>query len=1636
MSNENHLNQDAVFILNSLLSELPDIGLMAWNEQGRITSLSAQCRELLQLPASASVGGQIGIFGQSPCKKFIQTYERFRDSCGNQSVEEEYELTRDGRPYWLSLRVKRCPESYSPSLAFLLIVRDVTASRVPPDQVRQLANMSDAALRAIPDAVIMTDTAGYIAQISSGAERVSGYVEEELLGKPATMLSSQLSMENLSQEEGGDCASPQVQMINLLTKDGHRISTEAVTDWITDRDDHVLGFIAVLRELSVRNALQEDLLKQALLLDSVFRQVPFALGVIDTNRNIVQMSDSALALFGYRQDEMADHSTRMIYSTQEEFERVGDVFYRIHPGKPVIASLVDSSGRRFQGRVQVAPLYDAQQSVKGYLFAIEDVTESLAYEEELRRYEQIVSASSDALIFIDKRHTYRAANQVYLDLWQKSKTEIVGAHISDIVGEEFYLRYSRPALKRCFNGKSVFFDSIEVTYPVGRRFVDARHTPYRNEQGEITGVLMTLRDVSQRHLSELAMQYSQDRFELAGNFAQFAVWELDAETRQPVEDLMLRRMLGYSAEDPLDSLDDWLAIVPEPDRRRMAEYFEKLLDHANKEHGDKIECRAQIKNGGVIYVETLMEGRIQEGKRRLVGISRNITSLVRDREELRKYEHMTLAASDGLALIDRQHIYQAVNGFYTRYYGRSRESIVGATVSSLSGERYYRHEFRPMLDRCFAGEELGIAQWLDYPQAGRRRMEVSFTPYRDGTGQISRVLVTTHDITDSYLSQIALQESEEKFRAIFDHVPIGVVILAIEDGAILDANPASLSMHGYEREEYLSLKPWEIVVGITPENFHSEWGRVTERRRSRFESEHWRKGGSKFNVLVDASRMQINTRDVIVSTLTDITHLKRLELQLREQQSQYRVLVESSSAILYSADPKTFHFTFVSPEAEHLLGYPVASWIEEPDFWLNHLHPEDRQWAPDYCMSMVAKRKDHDFDYRMIAADGRVVWLHTVTSVIVADETAVSLVGVMVNITAGKEAEAERWRLSEMIQQSADAILLTDTDFKITYINKAFTELYGYDLDDLRGKRPEILNGEADAETIYPQIYKSLLAGREVFREQLNARKDGSLFYCQHFINPLRNDQGDVVAYMSSQRDISVRLETERALRESEEKYRQIVETAHEGIWVVDAQAKTTFVNPRLAEMLGYTEDQMSGRTLFDFLDPSKDELARRSWKRLLQDGKTTVDLLFQRQDGSDLWSHVSTCLMQNKRGNDPLVMALLTDITEQRKLTEALVRSQKMEAVGQLTGGIAHDFNNILGSILGFAELAQVRFGKIDVKLQEYLGQIETAGGRARDLIRQLLVFSRGENTRSASAIPLGPLINEVVKMLVPMLPGAIEIRTELPHEPISAVVDPLHVQQVLMNLCINARDAIDRRGLITVRLTKRWVTGGQCAICGQVVAGDWVSIRVTDSGRGIDESLRDDIFQPFITSKEVGEGSGMGLAVVRGIVNSYYGHLVVESTPGKGTSFEILLPEERAETEHEIPATEPEADLVRLDGFIILTVDDESQFRTYCNELLSDMGAEVVSCQNGMQALGRYCRDGAQFDMIITDQSMPAMSGTEMVKSLRELGCRVPVILCTAYGQEIDGETLQQLDIVELLLKPVSPGELTAAIGRALAL
>lgn len=390
-------------------------------------------------------------------------------------------------------------------------------------------------------------------------------------------------------------------------------------------------------------------------------------------------------------------------------------------------------------------------------------------------------------------------------------------------------------------------------------------------------------------------------------------------------------------------------------------------------------------------------------------------------------------------------------------------------------------------------------------------------------------------------------------------------------------------------------------------------------------------------------------------------------------------------------------------------------------------------------------------------------------------------------------------------------------------------------------------------------------------------------------------------------------------------------------------------------------------------------------------------------------------------------------DRSNREQLEQQLRQAQKMEAIGQLTGGIAHDFNNILGSILGFAGLASVRCkDSDDEKLGLYLKEITHAGERARDLINQMLTYSRS-GLHSPVPLALAPLIGGTLSLLRPMIPASIEFRMNIESSDLQVFADPAQLEQVIMNLCINSRDAIAERGNITLGLRESDLENSVCMSCHSGFEGRHVELTIRDDGKGIPRQHFEHIFEPFFTTKEIGKGSGMGLPMVHGIVHEYGGHICVESDHSGYTEVKLCFPPysmsvavaDTGEPGHSSPEPPMEQRTRK-----ILIVDDEEALILFYRELLTGAGFDVLHATTGKKALDQFNQQPHAIDMVITDMTMPEMSGLELARAVYQFRPDVPVILCT--GFTINSELASEPSVRRFLRKPVTRNDLLGAVAE----
>lgn len=521
--------------------------------------------------------------------------------------------------------------------------------------------------------------------------------------------------------------------------------------------------------------------------------------------------------------------------------------------------------------------------------------------------------------------------------------------------------------------------------------------------------------------------------------------------------------------------------------------------------------------------------------------------------------------------------------------------------------------------------------------------------------------------------------------------------------------------------------------------------------------------------------------------------------------------------------------------------------------------------------------------------------------------------------------------------------------------------------------------------------------------------------------------------------------QTAKRLRESETRFRTVIERAPVGMGFARNGA-TVGVNPAYLQMFGYRDMADFGdKSLLEQIAPQcRHEVIERAKRRA--QGKpveNTYEVMGLRKDGTQFPLLVSAQRLELDEGAS--YFAFLIDISdrkqaeaEQKRLQQQLVQAQKMESMGHLAGGIAHDFNNTLNAMLGYAQLLKLSGtssgSSEDGRIQHYVDAILKAGNHAKDMIRQIMVFSRhksGTDEGGKQLTRVAAVLNECINLLLPSIPDGIAV--DYHFEELVARINPAQLSQILLNLVVNARDAIEGHGSINIWL-RRFAGNGVCNACGRKFEGDYLELSVRDTGCGIPEQLLGSIFEPFFTTKPDGLGTGMGLSVVYGHVHDLGGHILVNSRLGQGATFSVLLPaanEDVGGDEEDVAVGSGDLN-PQIAGLRVMVVDDEKSVSAMLCDLLSFHGARALAFDTPHAALQAFERNPAGVDLVITDQNMPGISGLQLARHMLELRSDLPVILCTGRSEHVDAEVAKRSGIAEFIYKPVDVSSLVECIAN----
>ncbi len=622
------------------------------------------------------------------------------------------------------------------------------------------------------------------------------------------------------------------------------------------------------------------------------------------------------------------------------------------------------------------------------------------------------------------------------------------------------------------------------------------------------------------------------------------------------------------------------------------------------------------------------------------------------------------------------------------------------------------------------------------------------------------------------------------------------------------------------------------------------------------------------------------------------------------------------------------------------------------------------------------------------------------------------------------ELVRERQRMLAMLDSTEDLIWSTDREFRLIGFNRAFQERVRAVGGRALGIGDPLMDASfpADQRAIWSQWYARAIAG-ERFSARDEFTLDGRTRFNEYRIAPINLQDEGIVGASIVGSDTTARHLAESALRVSEARFRTLTNASPLGIFITDLDGACVYCNPKLAEIFGTAAADLLGSGYTERMHPDDRDGVLAECGIAMQAGLGfDADYRVLRPDGVERHVRIWTTPIHNG-GQLEGFAGTVEDDTEKRALAERLGQRERMESLGTLAGGVAHDFNNMLGIVLGHTELAIAELeeggGAHGAEIGEHLREIQTASSRARDLVQQILSFSRRAE-RDIAPVDLGVLVTESMRLLRSAFPVSVEMAWQVPPTPVMVLGDATALQQVIVNLCTNAEHAMRAKGggVLSLRLE----TDG---------SGDTGAARLTvsDTGTGMTAAVRARAFEPFFTTKAVGEGTGMGLAVVHGLVESYGGGLSLESVENEGTTVRVALPLTAQPTR----ALAPEAPEAGGVGEVLL-VEDEPALARFAARALQRAGYVVTICEDGTSALARFRESPERFDIVLTDLTMPGMSGAQLATEFKRARPDLPIILMSGYSASLTSRNMHEFGVELLLQKPFKAVDLLSGVASIL--
>ncbi len=969
-----------------------------------------------------------------------------------------------------------------------------------------------------------------------------------------------------------------------------------------------------------------------------------------------------------------------------------------------------------------------------------------------------------------------------------------------------------------------------------------------------------------------------------------------------------------------------------------------------------------------------------------------------------------------------------VNKAFERISGYTPSEALGRSPRFLQGvktERRILNEIREALTK----QQPIRRQIINYKKDGTEYwMDVDIVPIFNAAGKCTHFAAIERDITEMKKSE----ESLKLFRTLIDRSPDAIEVIDPGTGKFIDVNETACQRLGFTREEMLSRSVLDIIDTEDASAVRSGMAKMRETGLRIVETRHRRKDGSTFPVEVNIQYIHLD-RGYLIAVVRDITERKQGEKERQRVGRQMQLLLESAVEGIYGVDLEG-RCTFINRAATEMLGCKVEEAVGRSMHERKHHHRKDGSVYPfEECPTFRALRnKESSYvdDEIFWKADGASFPVEYTSRPIFEGTAVTGAVVTFTDITERKKAE-EILRGASMTEKGRQ-IKKTFRDLGVIVVLSALVFFIG-NFSGLSDRTFQYIeshdNGtgtywdEAILTLVFVCLALLVFSYRRWKESRAEVASQSQVTQALHILHgemETRVQQRTAELVKANEALHKEMTEGKRA-QELIAEQAALLDKAQDAILVRDLDGKTLFWNKGAERMYGWTQQEVVGRNINELLYANPKKFLEVNGLTISQ-GDWHGELQHLTKDKRELSIEARWTLIRDNQGKPKSVLAINTDITGKKKIEVQFMRAQRMESIGTLAGGIAHDLNNILSPIMMSIDI--LKLSAQDSQTKTILETIEVSAKRGADIVRQVLSFARGVEGERTEVQPKH-LLKDLENIIKDTFPKDIRLQFSIPNDTWTILGDPTQVHQILLNLCVNARDAMPNGGSLKISVENSVLDDQYVAMNLQAKAGRYVNITVTDSGTGMSPGVIDKIFEPFFTTKELNKGTGLGLSTVMAIVKSHEGVVNVYSEPGKGTVFNVYLPAMEISTAARKEQSE-EATLPRGNGETILLVDDEASILIITSQTLQAFGYRVLTATDGAEAVAIYAQQRHEIAAVLTDMMMPIMDGAATIRALTKIDPEVKIIAASGLNANAEVAKASGLGLKHFLTKPYTAGAL----------